>query len=754
MKTTLPILLLLFLVSCSHTPPAQKFSQPPADVQAESQMVVKAEPLYEGPTAVVETNAAVPAMAVPAVPITNRVVGAEAAAPALSTNLPAVQNLTPRLPGVPGSNAVPTVTVAEAAPTSPAPAEQMIPAGMIDFRNTPLEQVLQVYAELVNRTLLRPAALPAPQVTLKTQTQLTKSEAIQALDAVLGMNGITMINVSDKFVKAVPQPQALTEGARTDTRSADQLPDFGPFVTHVVQLKYVKPTVLAPTLTPFAKMNSILPIDDSQILVIRDYTENVKRMLEMIERVDIAVPAEYVSEVIPIKYAKASEIADALNSLSGGSGGGGTSIGRSSGTTRPAVGSTGAGARPGGIGGYSPGSPMGQNTAGGIGGGGAAAPGGTFSDRLQQIIRKASTSGDLQILGQTKMIADERSNSLLIFATRQDLDMIKNVVSKLDVVLSQVLIETVIMDVSVGNSLNYGVSAGQHPKTNSLGTVGGVYNNTGSSSPLSTLSQFFSGSGGSNISGAFPASSGLSYFGRYKGDLDVAVQAAASDSRVNVIQKPRIITSHATPGSIFIGSTVPYVTGSSYGGAYGSGNSYQQLKVGIGLQVTPFINPEGLVVMQIDENIEEISGSIEIQNVGAVPTTTTRTISAEVAVNDGDTILLGGFIRNSTSKSSSGVPLLKDIPLLGALFSSKSNSKERKELLVMMRPTVLKTPDIAALATTQEKKRLPGISAAEAEVNEQERQDLQAEEQQQAKRKAKAAAAERKANSKLDASKP
>jgi general secretion pathway protein D len=223
---------------------------------------------------------------------------------------------------------------------------------------------------------------------------------------------------------------------------------------------------------------------------------------------------------------------------------------------------------------------------------------------------------------------------------------------------------------------------------------------------------------------------GFSYWAQLGKSFNVALQAAASDERINVIQKPRILTSHATPGSIFVGSTVPYITTAYYGGSvYGGGpsSSYQQLQVGIGLTVTPYINPDGLVVMQIDESIDEISGSTSITGVGDVPNTTSRKLSAEVAVRDGDTIMLGGFIRNSTDKKKSGVPLLKDIPLLGPLFSSQSDSKERKELIVLMRPTVLKTPDLAALATTAEKNRMPGISGAEMEVRMEEKKELELE---------------------------
>src|SRR5207249_3670601 len=186
--------------------------------------------------------------------------------------------------------------------------------------------------------------------------------------------------------------------------------------------KYMKPTELVPVLTPFASLaTAVMPIDASQILVLRDHTENVKRMLEMIERIDVMVPSEFISEVIPIKYAKVEDIASALNSLSGGASG--TTIGaRPTGTT---PGATTPGARPG----YNQPGQFGQPGAIGTGAAGTPSAGGTFSDRLNAIIKRAATSsGDLTIIGQTKIVADGRSNSLLIFATRQDMAMIKDIV--------------------------------------------------------------------------------------------------------------------------------------------------------------------------------------------------------------------------------------------------------------------------------------------------------------------------------------
>jgi general secretion pathway protein D len=147
------------------------------------------------------------------------------------------------------------------------------------------------------------------------------------------------------------------------------------------------------------------------------------------------------------------------------------------------------------------------------------------------------------------------------------------------------------------------------------------------------------------------------------------------------------------------------------------------------LDVTPFINPDGLVVMEINEEIDDINGSTFIEGVGNVPNTDKRTLTSQVAVKDRDAIILGGAIRSQKDESSSGVPLLKDIPVLGALFSSKSSTKTRDELLVLIRPTVLKTPDLAALQAKKEESRLPGIANAEAKDDEEQRKQVEAEAQ-------------------------
>ena len=647
---------------------------------------------------------------------------------------PANRALVPPAPGGPPgvipapSPATPIPDSAAAAPVNPVatdptaaalPAEeQLIPAKNINLTGADLNTLLITYAEMVNRSVLRaPTLQPNLTFFFVNQTPLTKAEAIQAYQALFAMNGVALIEVGDKFIKAVPAAESISQGQKPlVVTDASELGELGQYVTHIVQLKYVKPTEIVPVLNPFQKMaNAIFPIDSSQILVIRDFTENVKRMLEMIQKVDIIVPSEFESRVVPIKFAKAEDIASALSSLSGS--GSATTVG-----TRPAGGTgapAGMGSRPG-LGGYQQGGMGMQNQAGAFGSNPTGQPsaGGSFSDRINQIISRAaktSGSGDFQIIGPNKIVADVRSNSLMIFASRNDITTITNIINQLDIVLAQVVIETIIMDVSLEDTFSFGVSGVQTPKQfgSSFAGAGGMNAN-----------KFFNFAGSSNTNSSGDLlGSGLKYFGKVNEDIYVSIEAMASDGRVNVIQKPRIQTSHATPASIFIGSTVPYVSSTYYGGGYGGGypsSSYQQLSVGIGLNVTPFINADGLVVMKIDETIDEISGATKIDN-NSVPNTTHRTLSAEVAVRDRETILLGGFIRNAETKSKAGVPYLKDIPLLGNLFSSKDSTKKRSELIVLMRPTVLKTPELAALHVAEEKAEMPMVTTAEADAAKTER---------------------------------
>ncbi len=657
-----------------------------------------------------------------------------AGAPGPASNAPAVAP-PPAFPVMPTPPTMPATP--SAASTNSAGKTNDAAYITYNFPAIPVEQLLDEYADLVGRTILRSSvgqgSIPKDAtITLKTQTPLTRSEAISALEMILGMNGITIVPIGDKFAKVVTEAAAGGEGGAITTNT-NNLPEAGKMVTQIVQIKYTDIKDLSDVLTPFSKMpKSIIALPSTQTLILRDYAENVNRMVEMIRRIDVQSVLTIKPEVIPIKYALASDIASALSALGAS---GGTAVGRSTsganfgGPIRNGFnGGSGINQIGGGIGGNGFGSSGGFGSQGGVYGqanntsplGSAATSGrSNFQNNLNRIVQNAAAGGTGQMLINTKIIADERTNSLLVFANAEDMKIIKDIINKLDVVLQQVLIDAIIMEINLSGTESTGVSYLAQRQGGSTFTGAGGINNlssaaasflTGGSSSNSTAGSAVGSSTLANLPGGF------SYFAKFGNDLNVVMEAVAGDSRINVLSRPRIQTSHAVPASIFIGNTVPYVTGtySYYGG--GPSSQYSQLQVGINLQVTPLINPDGLVVMDIQADVEQLGPSVNITGVGAVPTTTKRTAGAKVAVLNGETIILGGFISDSRSTSDSGIPLFKDIPVLGNLFKSRAIQNLRTELIMLMRPTVLTNAEMAAIVATEERDKLAGVRAAELDI--------------------------------------
>ncbi len=783
MKTIVSLLVVLCLVSCSQPKPAPQTHAKYEDVDLNGEptsaphaattapvtttktttTVTKSEVAPKSESVTITTNETTVATGSadmshlgppPSAPTTTRG-GTSTNVPlanTISTNVPSpfARPPQPNVPAaVPSTATTPgSATTTGVAGTTNAEPEPLIPAGSIKFRQAPIDLVLTAYADYVKKTLLRSPNIPATAtITLDQQNDLTRTEIIHAFDAVLAMNNIAMVPIGDKFIKVVLLSDAGGQGGAVSDLNGSMLPLFGPFDTHVVQLKFTKPSDMLTILQNFTKTPSaVLPIEGANMLVLRDTAENVRVMLDMINRLDQSVPAQIESEVIPIKYALASDIANALNSLSG-SGGGSTTFGGSGGAGRTgSLGtsrSVGQGNARGGVGGLSGNGYGGAGGGGGFGqqggiggvgggslgggsglGGGGGAAGGSpsFADRVKSLIDRAGGAGgkgEFQILGQTKIIADERMNALLVFAGPEDMAMVKKVVKQLDVVLAQVLIEAIIMEVTLDNTKSIGVSVAQNPVQSGNKTLVGGFNNG---------QQFFpflpggSGSNGypGNFASGLPANM-FSYWGKFGSAFEVAVQAAETDSRVNVLSRPRIQTSHGVEADLFVGSTIPYVDSTTAGAYGGTGvyNSYQQQQVGVTLKVKPLINPDGLVVMDIfqEASVQGPASTAVNINGTSVPTINQRQASATVAVKDRDTIILGGMISSTQTKTKSGVPYLKDIPLLGNFFRSSSNVGERVELIVLLRPTVLPTPEVAAAVANVERRNLPGVRRAEAEIH-------------------------------------
>lgn len=695
----------------------------------------------------------------------NAATGAAAVPPALPTLGPR-----PR-PGAPGqanpaaAGNVPAGAAGAAgaaSTTNDVPVEVDEEGGIISFYKMPLEQLLRLYQETATRIVLRGQNLPlTTQIDFKIPDglTLTREERLQMFDTILALNGVTSIPTGEKAVLMVPSAQAGQEGGAFSDKDGKEYAEASQYVTHVVQLKHVEIQDAVDTVKQFAKnQNGIIGIPATKTLVLRDYAINVKRMLEMLKKIDVEVEKDWELEVIPIKYGRVEDIYATMGSVISGGGGGAGATGAATGSAT-GLGTGLGGNRGGGFGGgrgsqFNNSSRLGRGTSGygggygggynsgyggGFGGGftpyseettllpqqnaatpvgGAATRGTTFQNRLNQTGRAGQAGQTEALVTDAQITPDMRSNSLIVYASKKDMAMIKKVLEKVDTLLPQVLIEGIVMTVSIGDTFNFGVSAGQRPKQFNSTVKGGGQINNGTDS-LGSGIDFLSGA---LTNGNYGTGNGLGYAALIGKSWDIALNAAATDSRTDVIQRPRLITSHAVEASFFVGSSIPFVQGGyNYGGS--SSYNYTTIPVGITLSVTPFLTPDNLVVMQVAQEISGVADAGDPAK-GVPPTTDQKTAESTVTVRSGDVILMGGYLDNNTLSSHSGVPLLKDIPLLGNLFKSKSRNASKKELLILVRPTILPRPQDVAEMTTQQRNESGAIQELERRSREDDEKSL------------------------------
>jgi general secretion pathway protein D len=164
---------------------------------------------------------------------------------------------------------------------------ELLPRGGLKFEEADLLDVLKLYQELSGRSVVRPNSLPAVRISFVNETPLGRREVLQALDTVLAANGITMVLQGARCVKAVPSAQAPSEAPPLIDLPADQLPESSSYMMCIVQVKNRRPIEVVQLLTPLARMpNSLIVSKESDILILRDYSSNIRRMLQVLQRLD------------------------------------------------------------------------------------------------------------------------------------------------------------------------------------------------------------------------------------------------------------------------------------------------------------------------------------------------------------------------------------------------------------------------------------------------------------------------------------
>jgi len=312
--------------------------------------------------------------------------------------------------------------------------------------------------------------------------------------------------------------------------------------------------------------------------------------------------------------------------------------------------------------------------------------------RMESILGSDGMGAAQRILErEVAIVAEATSNTLLLSASPRYFKTVEGMIKELDQPPPQVLIQVLLAEVTLDD-------------TNELGMDWQFAGSSGGKS-ISTGTDF-------NISGEIATKNGFS-LSVTGGDLDFFLRALQAQGRLEVLSRPQILASDNQQASINVGQRVPFVTASRISDNGNVTNTIQYQDVGIILRVTPRINPDGFVKMQVAPEISSISTStVDISEGVSAVIINTRQAETTVSVQDGHTIVLGGLIETKDEDREEKVPILGDIPLLGLLFRSTSVVKERSELLIILTPHVLSTIDLADKETAEQVKRLKFLRGA------------------------------------------
>ena len=312
-------------------------------------------------------------------------------------------------------------------------------------------------------------------------------------------------------------------------------------------------------------------------------------------------------------------------------------------------------------------------------------------------------------VGEVKIIADEPNNALIIVATAQDYAIVHNVIKQLDVMPLQVLIDATIVEVTLEDGLKYGIKwfighkdlGGEGAA--SSGGLGAAFTD------VATRAAIAAGTGGFGY--AFISDSN---------DVKAVLNAAATDNNLNVIASPSLMVLNHEEANIRVGDEVPILTSESTNTSGGNDNvvtnTIEQRETGVKLTVKPRVNANGLVIMDIEQSVENVVTGLITGSGSTIdsPTISTREINSSVAVQSGETIVLGGLIQEQDTFNKGGIPILHELPWIGPLFGTTEKKKKKTELVVLITPRVISTRKDARLITREFKRKLSGIYEEEA----------------------------------------
>jgi len=611
---------------------------------------------------------------------------------------------------------------ASAAPTAAKPEDELV---QIKLPDADIDTVLSALEIYTGRTILRPAALPTATYNLRFTKPMPKSEAILAIETVLALNGVGVAPMGERFLKVVALQSARQEAPEMISGSALDQPASGKVATKIFQLEFMRVAEVVPLLqgilNPF--YGGPVQLQNANAALITDSVSNLQRVElllqqldkpssagmkpkfyqlrngakasdlvqklrtiltgtlqiqlgqatsysaddrtnqivlvtdprqhaffdDLIDRLDVKADPNTRNEVITLNHAKAIDIVNVLSKII-------------SGQTSAIQRANSQSVRPG------------QGVAQALP---AATPGPVPANIVSAVADAIGGTGSNEFSSLMTVVNDDRSNSVVVSGTTDDIRLIRELIQKLDIILAQVRIEVVIAEVTITDNSQTGISAlGLKLDGDKLVGFNGTF---GSPATLSVTNGTVTRPSASN-----------SVTGHFDLAAEISINTTPRKSNNTILSVPAIVTSHGKQAKFFNGETRPVVTGTvAAAGAAANGlstsSTVAQQQIGTTMTVTPFIGVDGSVQLDIVQDVQDVIGTVQVdQNTQYI--IGQRQTTSYITAKTGEIIVLGGFQKKTDTKSSSR---LGPIPFIGDLLGSRSKEKSHQELIFFLRPTVL-----------------------------------------------------------------
>jgi len=579
-----------------------------------------------------------------------------------------------------------------------------------NYKDANLSTIIEAVAELTGKNFIVDPRVSA-QVTMLSSTPLTPDEFYQAFLSILQVHGLVAVPTG-KVIKIIPDANARQVPANDLPANVSSASDE--LVTQVIAVTNVSAAQLVPILRPLIPQNGHLAAyPASNMLIISDRANNVNRIVRIIRRIDQAGDEEI--DVIPLEHASAAEIVRVVNSLYPQAGQAESGVGVrlvADERTNSVLVSGESAARlrlktlvahldtPLEAGGDTQvrymryadaekiAAKLKEQASATVAVTGSAPPG----------TPPGGAGGGAARLGDNITLwAEPETNALVITAPPKVMRSLMSIIDKLDIRRPQVLVEAIIVEVSADKTANLGVNWAIDGSNESNAPVGGFIQDIAGADIVDVATAINAGIGipaGFTVGVGRLSDTGLSFA--------AMLRALRNDAHTNIISTPSILTMDNQEAQIKVAQEVPFLTGSfastGQGGTDGRVNPFQTIQrqeVGTILKITPQISEGATVMLKIEQEASSLSQSSQAVDL----ITNKRTITTNVLVEDGGIIALGGLISDSLTEGEQRVPFLGKIPIIGNLFKARDSRKIKTNLIVFIRPKILRDGTQAAIET-------------------------------------------------------